>query len=182
MSSLSVDFEAIPSGIAETQRAGESADAFCARIAGEKCREVAGAFPESIIVAADTCVTKGEDAFGIVGKPQDRHDAARILAALSGKRAALRTAVCVMDACSAGNTAGTGLVYGEMELRALAPEDIADYLDAEPGALAAEGALVADGLAPLICARISEDEPGALSGLPMITLCRLLRATGIELP
>jgi len=182
MSPLSVDFQVSPSGVAEMRRAGESADAFCARIAGEKCRKVAEAFREAVIVAADTCVTAEEGDSEIVGKPRDRDDAARILGDLSGKRTALRTAVCVMDACSSGDIAGTGLVYGEMELRTLAPEDIALYLEGEPGALAAAGALVADGMAPFICSRIREDEPGTLSGLPMITLCRLLRAAGIELP
>src|SRR5947209_20389133 len=88
---VGVRFSVEPAHIDETQRPGEPALAYAARMAMEK--SAAGARPGIVALGADTVVVKGEEVFG---KPRDRADAERILRALSGAEHRVITAVGVV--------------------------------------------------------------------------------------
>ena len=182
MQSLQIEFETVATGIPETPQDGEEADAFAIRIAREKCLHGVESVSNALVIAADTCMNPADDPSAIFGKPGDRENAARMLLALSGKDVRVCTAVGMLDAGASQESIRTEIVYAHIALCRLDERRIERYLDIEPDASAAAGAIVADGAAPAICERISEDEPGTLSGLPMITLCTMLRDAGVELP
>jgi septum formation protein len=80
--------------------------------------------PRHLVVTADTVVVLDEQVFG---KPRDRDDAVRMLAALSGKTHRVMTAVCVQRSQPPVDLSGveTTLVV----FRDLSQEEIALYVD-----------------------------------------------------
>ena len=93
LSVLGIPFTVIPSSIDETPIAGEAPETFVARMAKEKCAEVASRVSHSVVLSADTVVTiDGE----ILGKPLDLTDAATMLRKLSGRDHWVYTAICVL--------------------------------------------------------------------------------------
>ncbi|MHA7817729.1 MAG: Maf family protein [Pseudohaliea sp.] len=85
---LGLPFRVQPAAVDETPRAGESPDAYVARTAADKARAVGGA----AVLAADTAVVLDHT---ILGKPQDREDAAAMLRRLSGRAHSVLTAVAL---------------------------------------------------------------------------------------
>jgi septum formation protein len=93
LSILGIPFTVIPSSIDEIPTPGESPETFVVRMAKEKCAEVASRVSHSVVLSADTVVTIDGD---ILGKPNDAHDAARMLRKLSGRDHWVYTAICVL--------------------------------------------------------------------------------------
>ncbi len=90
LSRLAYRFEIAPSHIDESRAPGESPEDYVRRMAREKA--AAGAHAPLPVLGADTTVVLGDR---ILGKPQGREDALDMLAALSGSRHAVLTAVCL---------------------------------------------------------------------------------------
>ena len=57
-----------------------------------KASEIAGFYPEAIVIGADTVIRLGDR---VIGKPKDLEDAKHILASLSGRTHDVVTGVCV---------------------------------------------------------------------------------------
>lgn len=72
-----------PAEIDEHPRRGELPPALARRLAAEKARAVARRHPDAFVLAADTVVACGRR---VLPKAEDRADAARCLALLSGRR------------------------------------------------------------------------------------------------
>ncbi|HKN48304.1 MAG TPA: Maf family protein [Candidatus Polarisedimenticolia bacterium] len=90
---LGLEFSVRPVAIDETPRPGESPDDLVERLARSKAGAITGRFPGPVIViGADTLVVAGGV---ILGKPEDRDDAARMLASLAGRTHDVVTAVAV---------------------------------------------------------------------------------------
>ena len=119
---LSVAFEVRPAAIDETQRAGESPDAFARRMAREKGTAVARTTDGAWVLSADTIVVVDDV---VLGKPVDAADALRMLRRLSNRSHAVLTAValtsgeCLQDEL---------LVRSAVEFRALTDAEIAAYV------------------------------------------------------
>jgi nucleoside triphosphate pyrophosphatase len=94
LSILNIPFTVVSSSIDETPTAGESPETFVARMAKEKCSEVASRVSHSVVLSADTVVTVDGD---ILGKPVNQYDAAAMLRKLSGRDHWVFTAVCVLN-------------------------------------------------------------------------------------
>lgn len=182
LGALGLTFDVDPSGVEERGLPGEGASGRAARLAAEKCARVGARRRDAIVVAADTCAFAGPPVSAVLGKPGSRARAEKDLASLSGRTVGFRTAVCVRDPGAGDAAPQVRESRGEIALAELDGRRIRHYLDTEPAAPGAAAGFVADGAGPAICARISEDEPGTLSGLPMISLCRLLRSAGVALP
>jgi septum formation protein len=88
-----------------------------------KARAVAGQVETGVVVAADTVVACGGQVFG---KPVDVDDAARILAALLGRRQEVITGVTILDAATNQRLIAhdTTIVW----MRTLPPETVERYL------------------------------------------------------
>ncbi len=125
--------------------------------------------PRHPVLAADTSVAlEGR----IFGKPADRAEAAAMLAALSGKRHEVLTAVVVQYE----DDVETALSASDVQFRELAPEEIRDYVatgecDDKAGAYAIQGR------AALFVAEIRGSQSGIV-GLPLYETAQLLQRLG----
>ena len=126
----------------EDPLAGEAADAYVERVARAKAqagwkRMLQRNLPHAPVLAADTTVVVDG---AIFGKPVDRRDAERMLAALSGRSHEVLTAV----ALQAGESLESALSRSEVRFKALSAEEIREYVasgeaDDKAGAYAIQG-------------------------------------------
>jgi septum formation protein len=110
----------------EAQLAGEAPAAYVERVARAKAesgwaRMLQRNLPIAPVLAADTTVALDG---GIFGKPADRDDAARMLAALAGKRHEVLTAVALKH----HERVELAVSQSEVQLKALTPAEIAQYV------------------------------------------------------
>ena len=149
---------------------GEAPAAYVERVARAKAesgwrRMMQRNLPQAPVLAADTTVAL---AGRIFGKPASRDEAAEMLAALSGKRHEVLTAVALAQ----GEWLESSLHVSEVEFKQLAAEEIRQYVatgecDDKAGAYAIQGR----------AARFIVDMRGSYSGvmgLPLYETCQLL--------
>ena len=125
--------------------------------------------PRHPVLAADTTVAlEGR----IYGKPADRAAAAAMLAALSGKRHEVLTAVAVQY----DEEVETALSVSEVQFRELGAQEIQDYVaTGEPDDKA--GAYAIQGRAALFVSEIRGSQSGIV-GLPLYETAQLLQKMG----
>jgi septum formation protein len=83
-----------PANIDETPRDGEGARVYVERLAREKAHAID--VPDgAVVLGADTTVVLGE---AILGKPEDKADAARMLTSLAGRAHLVITGICLRSA------------------------------------------------------------------------------------
>ena len=139
----------------------------------QKAEEIsAGAGPEDIVIAADTIVYLDGV---ILGKPKDTADAARMLAALSGREHTVYTGVAVLR----GGETRQAAEHTAVRFRTLTPEEIARYIaTGEP--MDKAGAYGIQGRGALFVAHLDGDYFNVM-GLPLCRLGQLLNELGVEL-
>ena len=169
---LAVQFQCHAADIDETALPGETAQTRTTRLALMKARATAAAYPDAVVIGADTLTAAGGR---IYGKPRDRRDGARMLQALSGRTHRVVTAVAVVsprgeDVCAH---------VSRVRFRALTPDEIAAYwLTGEPADKA--GAYAIQGRAARFIERIAGSYSGIM-GLPLFETARLLERHGVEI-
>jgi len=158
----------------ENPHPGEDPREYVMRVARAKAavgwqRMLERNLPPAPVLAADTTVAlEGR----IYGKPADRRDAEEMLAALSGKRHEVLTAVALQY----DDEVETALSASEVQFRDLTPEEIRDYVatgesDDKAGAYAIQGR------AALFVAEIRGSQSGIV-GLPLYETAQLLQRMG----
>ena len=94
LENLGYKFECLVADTDETLEKGIDGYNAVYELAYRKAKTVAAIKPDGVILASDTVVfCDGE----ILGKPNDRADAEKMLRRLSGKKHTVYTGVCVMD-------------------------------------------------------------------------------------
>lgn len=146
------------------------------RLAVAKARAVAQIFPDALIIASDQVAYLGKRVFG---KPLVRECAIEQLRTMRGQTITFHTALCLLD--SASGRVQTCGVPTEVRFRPLSDAEIERYVDREQPFNCA-GSAKAEALGISLLEYIRGDDPNALIGLPLIALCGMLRAAGIELP
>ena len=144
------------------------------RLALAKARAVAGRYADALVIGSDQVADCGGMA---VGKPGTHAAAVDQLRALSGRTVVFHTGVALVDAAS--GRGACACVDVASTFRTLTDADIVAYLEREQpydcaGSVRSEGAGIA------LFDRVQSDDPTALIGLPLIALCKLLRAEGID--
>jgi septum formation protein len=125
--------------------------------------------PRAPVLAADTTVALENRIFG---KPVDRAEAAAMLAALSGKRHEVLTAVVLRY----DEQVEAALSVSEVQFRELTPQEIQDYVaTGEPDDKA--GAYAIQGRAALFVTEIRGSQSGIV-GLPLYETAQLLQKMG----
>ena len=173
---LGLTFEVSPPGIDEAPIPGELPVATALRLSEAKARAVAARYGDALVIGSDQVADCDGRA---VSKPGDRATAQRELRALSGRTIVFHTGVALVDA-------RTGRCQREMVdvvsvFRALADGEIDAYLDREAPYDCA-GGVKSETLGIALFERVTSDDPTALVGLPLIALCRMLRAEGLKIP
>jgi len=168
------DHAASGSEVSERLRRGETPRQYVLRVARAKAeagwkRVVQRDLPRAPVLAADTTVALGRRIFG---KPAGRDEAAGMLAALSGRRHAVLTAV----ALKFGARLRTALSVSRVRFRALSRVEIGDYVGSGEWEDKA-GAYAIQGRAARFAAEIRGSHSGIV-GLPLYETARLLERLG----
>ncbi len=163
-----------PADTDETTRPGEPPDEYVRRVAVGKARAVAAsvAEPSELVLAADTAVVHDGNIFG---KPSDRADALRMLAALSGSSHEVYTGVALVG----DSTCRHAVSRSEVRFRAIGNAEAAAYWDhGEPADKA--GAYAIQGLGAVFIESLHGSYSGVM-GLPLYETARLLESFGYRL-
>jgi septum formation protein len=170
---LRLPFATVSPAIDESPYASEAPSATALRLARAKALAVAAMHPAALIIASDQVA----DLDGApLGKPGNHVNALRQLRALSGKRVAFHTALCVLDAASGREHRAN--VPTTVYFRALSNAQIERYLRAETPYDCAGSAKI-ESLGVALVERIESDDPTALIGLPLMTLTTFLQRENV---
>ena len=171
LAQLGVTYAVLKADIDETPAPGEAPRDYVKRMAREKAASLAAQSGDRVLLTADTTVILGGES---LGKPDDAADARRMLAALSGTRHEVSTAVMVR----AGDRQHETLVTTTVDFIALSPELIDAYLATdEPWDKA--GAYAIQGLAGSFVRRIDGSVSNVI-GLPLAETRELLGGVGVD--
>ena len=173
---LQLPFETAAPDVDESALPGESPVATAERLSVAKARAVAAQHADALVIGSDQVAYLGDRRFG---KPGTRENAAAQLRLMSGQSVIFHTGLCLLNTAN-GRIHLRG-VPTEVRLRELSEAEIARYLDKED-ALNCAGSARSEGLGISLMEYLHGDDPNALVGLPLIALCQMLRAEGVQLP
>jgi septum formation protein len=169
LAQIGLHFDVIPAHIDETRRIGEDPATYVQRLALEKARAIHKLHPDFFVLGADTTVEIDGHA---LEKPADRHDAQRMLRALSDRTHHVHTGVAVLSP----QAHRTHLETTAVTFTSIDEGELAHYLDSgEPYDKA--GAYGIQGYAARWIPRIDGDYFNVM-GLPLAATARLLRELG----
>ncbi|MDR0780082.1 MAG: Maf family nucleotide pyrophosphatase [Pseudomonadales bacterium] len=171
---LGLPFTCASPDVDETPLPHEQGLALSARLALSKARALAPRFPDALIIGCDQVCVRGAT---LAGKPGSREAARAQLIASSGRWVEFHTALVLLDAQS--NTHQSAHDLYRVKFRPLDPEEIDRYLDREQPYDCA-GGFKAEGLGINLFERMEGGDFHSLIGLPLISLCRLLRERGLN--
>jgi len=165
----------------EVVKPGEKPAAYVQRVTGLKLQAALARIklrklPPSPVLCADTTVALGAR---ILGKPEDKADAMRMLADLSGRRHRVLTAVAVGRPSQRGDKIWSALSTSWVSFAPLTQAQIRRYVESgEP--MGKAGAYAIQGLAALWTSHISGSYSGIM-GLPAHETAQVLNAAGVRL-
>ena len=169
---LRLPFAVIASQVDETALPHETPESLARRLALAKAQAVAALHPECLVIGSDQVADLNGQA---LGKPGTHARAVAQLQHMRGQTVIFQTAVAVV--CQATGFAKTELAPVKVQFRNLTDDQIEAYLLAEKPYDCA-GSAKSEGLGIALLARIDNDDPTALVGLPLIRTCHLLEAAG----
>ena len=173
---LTIPFSVARPDTDETPLPGETPAATAERLAAEKARAVARDWPDALIIGSDQVAHMGNEVFG---KPGTEARAIEQLQRMSGQTVIFHTALALLNTRS-GHIQVEG-VPTSVRFRTLGDDEIRRYV-AKERPLDCAGSAKSEGLGIALLDALSGDDPTALIGLPLIALCRMLRAEGVDLP
>lgn len=171
---LGIPFSVAAPGIDESSEPGERPADTALRLAAAKARTVAHRHADALVIGSDQVA---DCAGRAIGKPQDRARAIAELGRLSGQTVVFHTGLALIHAPS--GRIQTALVPVTSRFRTLRDDEIGAYLDRDAPYDCA-GGVKSEGLGIALFESITSDDPTALIGLPLIALCRMLRAEGLD--
>ncbi|SFF40168.1 septum formation protein [Fontimonas thermophila] len=158
----------------ETPQPGETAPALALRLSAAKAGALRAQYPNAWILGSDqVAVVDGI----FLGKPGSRERALAQLRQCSGRTVEFMTGVVLLTPQGAHQ----GLDITTVRFRTLTEPEIVRYVDTEP-ALDCAGSFKCEGYGITLFESIDSRDPTGLIGLPLITVCRLLREAGYSLP
>ena len=177
---LRLPFETRAPQVDESPLPGEAPGKLALRLAAAKARAVAARYAASpagaLVIGSDQVAhCDGQ----IMGKPGNYERAVQQLRAMRGKTTIFDTALCLIDVHSGREQ--LKLVPTRVRLRDLSDAEIDAYLRAEEPYDCA-GSAKSEGLGIALMESMEGDDPNALVGLPLIALCAMLRAEGVQIP
>ena len=172
---LQLPFETAAPEVDETPLPGEFARATSLRLAQEKARAVAAAYPDALIIGSDQiALLDGQQ----IGKPLTHDNAFRQLRAMRGKTTIFYTALALLNSKTGRMQAE--VAENHVTLRDLGDAEIDGYLLKEQPYHCA-GSAKSEGLGIALMSRMTGDDPNALVGLPLILLTEMLRRENVRL-
>lgn len=171
---LDLPFAAHSPEVDETPLAGEAPDTLALRLALAKARALATEYPGALIIGSDQCCSCSGR---LLGKPGHFEGALAQLRYCSGQWADFHTAVVLLDAATGKHWHSVD--HYRVKFRTLDEAEIRAYLQREePWGCA--GSFKAEGLGIALFEAMEGADFHSLLGLPLISLCRLLREAGLN--
>ena len=169
---LGLTFTCISPAIDESALPNESADALTRRLAIAKAEHILQDNPNALVIGSDQVA----DLDGtILGKPYEPERAIAQLTQCSGKTVCFFTSVALLSS----GMQQVDVVTTRVRFRTLTEEQIHTYIKKEEP-LDCAGSFKCEGLGVALFESIQSDDPSALIGLPLISLNRMLHATGLD--
>jgi septum formation protein len=172
---LHIPFSIMSPGVDESGLPGELPEQLATRLALAKASAVAMQHPECVVIGSDQVADLAGEA---LGKPHTHTRAVAQLQRMRGQTVIFQTAVAVV--CQATKFAQVELAPVSVRFKPLTDAQIEHYLQVEQPYDCA-GSAKSEGLGIALLARIDNDDPTALVGLPLIRTCMLLEAAGLRL-
>lgn len=174
---LRLPFDVLVPDIDETPALGEPPEQTAMRLAREKAIAVAKQVPGTLVIGSDQVATlDGQQ----IGKPGTHENALKQLRQMRGHRVIFHTALCLCDgrATNPGDAIQLENVQTFATFRNLPDQELDAYLHIEQPYDCA-GSAKNEGLGIAILEKIESTDPTALTGLPLIALCSMLRRAGV---
>ncbi|KAB8313304.1 septum formation inhibitor Maf [Erwinia endophytica] len=171
---LGIPFITAAPEVDETAQLNEKATDLVMRLATAKAQALAETFPHHCIIGSDqVCVIDGS----IIGKPHTEAKACEQLRQASGRCVVFYTGLALFD--SRNNNLNVIYEPFSVNFRQLSEKEIINYVRKEQP-LNCAGSFKSEGLGITLFERLSGRDPNTLVGLPLIALCEMLRAAGID--
>lgn len=176
LSRLCIAFEVVVPDVDERPLPDETPQVSAQRLAREKAAAVACTQREALIIGSDQVATlDGEQ----IGKPGSHVNALAQLKKMQGRTVLFHTALCLWDTrAGATQMVQVDTVSAAVTFRDLPEASLDAYLRIEKPYDCA-GSAKNEGLGIALIARIDSNDPTALTGLPLISLCSMLQRAGI---
>jgi len=174
---IATRFRTVSPQVDEQARPAEKPIMLAARLAAAKAAAAAQSCPGAVIIGSDQVAELDGQ---VLGKPGSESGARTQLAACSGREVWFHTAVCVLDGRCAPAETRQALDTTRVLFRQLDEGEIVRYVAREQP-LDCAGSFKCEGLGIALFETIDCSDPTALVGLPLISLCRLLREASIAL-
>lgn len=171
---LGVEFEVRAPDIDESRRQGESPAMLVTRLARQKAGKIGEQFADALVIGSDQVAVLGEE---VLGKPGSEEAAIGQLVRASGAEVTFLTGLCLYD--SANGASRLEVIPYAVRFRRLRHEEIRRYVAREQP-LDCAGAFKSEGLGVALFDSMHGEDPTALVGLPLIRLCAMLRAEGLD--
>ena len=173
---LRLPFEVMAPEVDESPLPGEAPETTALRLARAKAAAVAARAPGSIVIGSDQVATLDGDQ---IGKPGDHERALAQLRKMRGRRVIFHTALCLSD----HRKPDAPVIQIEniqtfVTFRDLPDAELDAYLRIEQPYDCA-GSAKNEGLGIALLDTIESSDPTALTGLPLIALCGMLRKAGV---
>jgi len=171
---LRLPFIAIAPSIDETALPNELPEAQALRLACAKAGAMRAVYPNALIIGSDqVAVIDGV----VLGKPVIHANAVRQLRSARGKSMTFLTALCLLNTRTLRQQ--LSIVPTTVQMRDFNDVDIEHYLEKEQPYDCAGSAKI-EGLGIALVKKLECDDPSALIGLPLISLCDMLGNEGIK--
>ena len=172
LTSLEVPFRVCPAQVQEIPLPHEAPRDFAVRAAEDKALTVGNAYPQAVVIGADTIVALDEE---ILGKPRNKHDARRMLELLAGREHAVITGYSVVKVAEGKKT--SGFAETRVKISPLAERAITWYINTgEPFDKA--GGYAIQGKGAFMVEWIAGSYTNVV-GLPLYQVIRLLKEMGV---
>ncbi len=170
---LHLKFETSSPDIDETPIAGESIEKMVMRLSESKAKALTTQYPDALIIGSDqSAALNGK----VLHKPGNYEVAFEQLKAASGQTITFYTGLCLYNSNS--DQSETICEPFIVKFRTLSDSEIKNYLKREEPYNCA-GSFKSEALGISLFESMRGDDPNTLIGLPLIQLCRMLKANGL---
>jgi MAF protein len=179
MDRLRLDYRCISPDIDESAMGELHADDLAKRLAYEKARVIAEQNPNAIVIGSDQVAWREHAPYDFIGKPLSVENAIQQLQENSGKIVFFSTALSVQHLQSGFET--TLVEHYQVKFRQLTLAEIERYIEIDQP-LHCTGSFKCESLGISLFEKMVGDDQTTLMGLPMIQLCKILRAFELKIP
>lgn len=173
---LHIPFKVCHAPVDETPYPRENVSDLVQRLALAKARSAAAQYPDALIIGGDQSAYIKQS---FLHKPYNFDDARQQLMQCSGEIVKFHSGICLLNAITDTYQLADVLTY--VHFRQLNPREIERYL-AQESVYGCAGSFRSERYGISLFELINSDDPSALQGLPLITLCHMLRAAGWRIP